>query len=149
MGKVVVINGPNLNQLGQRDPDLYGSFTLAEVQQELSELADGWHLTLEFFQSNHEGELVDYIQALAEQQLLGVIINPGAFTHYSLALRDALELVPCPVIEVHISHLQRRERFRHRSVTAAVCSGQITGLGLDSYTAALWSLHRRQLEEEE
>ena len=133
---VVVLNGPNLNLLGTREPQIYGRTTLSEIDDELRAVGEALGVTVETFQSNHEGALVDRIQA-ARGQAAALIINAGGYTHTSVALRDALAAVGLPVIEVHLSQLAAREEFRHRSLLAPVCVGQITGLGGFGYRLAL------------
>ncbi len=136
MKKILVIHGPNLNLLGNRQPDVYGNTSLSEVNAKIKKVGEQLGITVETFQSNHEGEIVDAIQeARAEYQ--GLIINPAAFTHYSLAIRDALETLKIPVVEVHLSNIYAREQFRHTSVTAPVVVGQICGLGTYGYVFAL------------
>jgi 3-dehydroquinate dehydratase-2 len=134
--RVLLINGPNLNTLGQREPDVYGSMTLAEIQAKVEERASALGAEIAAFQSNHEGAIIDFIQEHAPQAH-GIIINGGAFTHYSLAIRDALASAAKPAVEVHISNIYGREPFRRRSVTAGACKGVITGLGWYGYIAAL------------
>lgn len=134
--QLMIIQGPNLNMLGKRKTDIYGNQTLEELHGKISDWANTLKLGVSFFQSNSEGALIDQIQKL-QDQYQGLIINPGAYTHYSIALRDALETVSIPIIEVHLSNLHQRESFRHLSVTAAVSKGQIMGLGHDSYRLAL------------
>ncbi len=136
MPRILVVNGPNLNLLGSREPELYGRTTLEEINQALSDRAKAGGAELVFFQSNHEGEIIDFIQREGATAA-GMIINPGAFTHYSLAIRDAISSVAIRTIEVHISNLHGREEFRRQSVIAGACVGQIAGLGVDSYHAAL------------
>lgn len=138
--KVLVLNGPNLNLLGTRDPAQYGSATLAELEASLVELGGELGVEVECAQSNHEGDLVDRIQG--GHGLRGIVLNPGGYTHSSVAIRDAVEACPVPVIEVHLSNLHAREPFRQRSVIAGAARGQITGLGVDGYRAALWVLCR-------
>lgn len=135
---LLVLNGPNLNRLGMREPAYYGRSTLPEIVADLERIAAAADppLRLEHRQSNHEGTLVDTIQALGPDAI-GIIINPGALTHYSIALRDALADVGTPAIEVHLSNIHAREEFRHRSVIAPVAVGQIAGLGADGYRLAL------------
>ncbi|HBP38073.1 MAG TPA: type II 3-dehydroquinate dehydratase [Clostridiales bacterium] len=130
--RLLLLNGPNLNMLGRRDPKQYGTFTLADVEELTRRTAAGFGYGLDCFQSNHEGDLVDRIQA-AIGQYAGILINAGALTHYSYALRDAIELCGLPVMEIHISDIYKREPFRHLSVIHPVCCGQVVGLGLDSY----------------
>lgn len=136
MGKILVMNGPNLNLLGTREPEIYGSLTLADIHERLRQRANEADLDIEFMQSNHEGVLVDAIQR-ALRTVDYIILNAGAFTHYSIALRDAIAAVEVPVIEVHLSNIHQREEFRHKSVIAPVVLGQIAGFGAESYMAAL------------
>lgn len=143
MIKIRVLNGPNLNLLGMREPDIYGNQSLQDIQRRLEEEAANYRIDLSFFQSNHEGEIIDRIHDALTAGCNGIIINPGAFTHYSYAIRDAISAVKLPAIEVHISNIHAREDFRARSVIAPVCIGQISGLGMDVYSAALFALHRR------
>ncbi|MEK5270619.1 type II 3-dehydroquinate dehydratase [Aeribacillus sp. FSL K6-8394] len=141
MERILVINGPNLNYLGVREPHIYGKKTLADLENELKSLGEKKQVQFSFFQSNHEGEIIDKLYE-ADQQFDGVILNPGAFTHYSYAIRDAIASISKPVIEVHISNTNQREPFRHHSVTAPVTQGQIIGLGFYGYQlAALYLLH--------
>lgn len=134
--KVLVIHGPNLNLLGQREPDVYGRLTLENLNGLLTAKAAELAVEIEFLQTNHEGMMVDAIQA-AEGRFGCIIINPAAFTHYSVAVRDALTAISVPAIEVHLSNIYRREEFRHHSVTAAVTVGQIAGFGAQGYVLAL------------
>lgn len=136
MIKVLVLHGPNLNRLGKREPSVYGEMTLAELNERLVQLGESWDLAVECRQSNVEGELITTIHQ-AEEAFSYIIFNPGAYTHYSYALRDAIASVSIPVIEVHLSNIHARESFRHTSVIAPVCRGQITGLGPLSYELAL------------
>jgi 3-dehydroquinate dehydratase-2 len=133
---VLVLHGPNLNMLGSREPDVYGSDTLADINSLLEELGQELDLGVETFQSNSEGELVSAIQD-ARSQHAGIIINPAAYTHTSVAIRDAVLSVEMPIIEVHLSNVHKREEFRHRSLLADVVSGQVVGFGRDSYLLAL------------
>ena len=138
--KFLVLHGPNLNTLGQREPAIYGSMTLVQINEALRVRSEAAGATLHFFQSNHEGALIDFIQ-LEAATANGVIINPGALTHYGLALRDALANLSMPIIEVHISNVYKREPFRQTSVVAPVATGQIAGLGWRGYLLALeWLL---------
>lgn len=134
--KILVLHGPNLNLLGQREPELYGKTTLQQINVGLKQRALEKGYLLETFQSNHEGALVDRIQEAAGKVDL-IIINPAAFTHYSIALRDALLAVDMPVIEVHLSNIYQREEFRHHSVVASLALGQICGFGPLGYQLAL------------
>jgi 3-dehydroquinate dehydratase-2 len=136
--KILLISGPNLNQLGQRDTDLYGRQTLAEIEGLVQKRAEEWQAEIRPYQSNHEGAIIDFMQQ--ESGADGMIINPGALAHYGLALRDALADFPGPVVEVHLSNIYGREEFRKTSVTAAVVSGVVTGLGWRGYLAALDAL---------
>jgi 3-dehydroquinate dehydratase type II len=138
--KITVIHGPNLNRLGYRNKNYYGTITLMEINKMLEEKAKNMNVELETIQSNHEGEIIDFIQQALEDTD-GIIINPGAYSHYSYAIRDALADCVVPVIEVHLSNIYSRESFRTRSVTAEVCKGQIAGLGAQGYLLALEGLH--------
>ena len=134
--RVLVLNGPNLNLLGGREPDLYGDQTLEQIMQQLEKLAAELGLSLEHFQSNHEGALIDRIQA-AIGNVDAFLINPGGLTHTSVALRDALAAVGVPFVEVHLSNIHAREPFRHTSLLADIAIGQIVGFGPVSYTLGL------------
>lgn len=130
-----VLNGPNLNLLGTREPDLYGAEGLSDIQQRCEQLATELNVTVEFFQSNHEGALVDEIQRRSDNA--GIVLNAGAHTHTSVAIRDALAAVQVPFVEVHISNVFAREDFRHRSYLSDIASGVIVGCGIDGYEFAL------------
>lgn len=134
--KFLVLNGPNLNRLGQREPDIYGDQTYDGLCRQLTAFAQEQDSTVDFVQSNYEGALIDAIHG-APGNYDAMIMNPGALTHYSIALLDALKSVDVPCIEVHISNIHQREAFRHQSVTAAACVGQICGLGFYGYRAAM------------
>ena len=137
--KILVLHGPNLNLLGTREPEIYGSLTLADINAKLVELAGAQHAELVCKQSNHEGDLIDALHD-ARTWADGVVFNPGAYTHTSIALRDAITAIGIPVIEVHLSNVYAREEFRHVSMISAVCRGKITGLGWRSYTLGLRAL---------
>lgn len=139
MSNILVLHGPNLNLLGVREPSVYGSVTLAEVNRQLDEAAAARGATLRTVQANDEGALIDAIHA-ALGWADGILINPGAFTHYSYALRDALAAIGIPTVEVHLSNVYAREPFRHKSVIAPVCLGQISGFGTQSYLLGLVAL---------
>lgn len=141
MSKVVVVNGPNLNLLGKREPHIYGTQTLADLSDMVRARAAELKVEVAFFQSNSEGEIIDFLHKEAPGTT-GVIINPGALSHYSLALYDCLQALALPVVEVHISNIHAREEWRSRSVTARAARGVITGLGFDGYVLALEFLTR-------
>lgn len=146
MKKVLLLNGPNLNLLGTREPGIYGGETLKDVEENVTTLGGnlGWEVFC--FQSNHEGDLIDQIHEAFFQGYSGIIINPGAFTHYSYGIRDAIAGISIPVIEIHISNIHARESFRHVSVTAPVTAGQIVGFGIKGYELALLALDHLSLE---
>jgi 3-dehydroquinate dehydratase-2 len=146
---VLVLHGPNLNLLGQREPGIYGSTTLGEINQLLAQEGEKLQAQVSSLQSNHEGALVDAIHA-AWGQYQGILINAGAYTHTSIALRDAIAAVAIPTVEVHLSNIYRRETFRHHSYIAPVAVGQISGFGAESYRLGLQALvnHLRQLNTE-
>jgi len=135
--KLLLLNGPNLNLLGTREPATYGAKTLAEIESAAQEQAKAAGAELSFFQSNHEGALIDRIHAARNEQVDAIIINPGGLTHTSVALRDALAGVAIPFIEVHISNVHQREAFRHHSYLSAIAKGVICGLGTEGYRLAI------------
>lgn len=139
MVRFLLLNDPNLNRLGMREPHIYGHTTLAQLEKQLTEFASEYEVELTCYQSNYEGALIDQIHR-AESLYDGIIFNPGAFTHYSYALRDAIASIQTPVIEVHISNIHAREPFRHQSVLAPVTAGQIVGLGVNGYRLAILAL---------
>lgn len=135
--RILIINGPNLNFLGIREKVIYGDRDYSALLSLIEIKAKELNVLAEVFQSNGEGEIIDRLQKAYKEKVDGIIINPAAFTHYSYAIRDALASIDIPKIEVHISNINQREEFRHRSVTAPVCNGQIAGLGLDGYLLAM------------
>ena len=136
--KILILNGPNLNMLGKREPDIYGKNTLDDVHKLVENSCKNFGYNLECLQSNHEGDLIDKIHTTDAD---GIVFNAGAYTHTSIALRDAISSVKTPVIEVHISNVHSREDFRHKSMIAPVCLGVICGFGLNSYVLAVEALH--------
>ncbi len=132
---ILIINGPNLNLLGKREPHIYGAQTLDDLNNELCSLFPDVHFT--FFQSNYEGAIVETIQSALNGTFAGIVINPAAFTHYSIAVRDALAMLSVPIIEVHLSNIHLREEFRKNSVTADACKAQVSGFGSSGYKLAV------------
>jgi 3-dehydroquinate dehydratase-2 len=153
MTTVLVLNGPNLNLLGVREPEQYGSRTLADVEQLCRDTGARLGLAVDFRQSNHEGELIDWIHEAGREHavgnLLGVVFNPGAYTHTSVALHDAVKGVGVPVVELHISNVHAREPFRHQSYVSPVARGIIIGFGVQGYPLAIEALHRAEGKPEE
>lgn len=137
--KVTIINGPNLNLLGQREPDIYGAQTLKDIEDQCTACAKALGVDIDFWQSNHEGQLIDWLHG-ADQTSIGVGINAGAYTHTSIALHDAIKAISIPVIEIHMSNIHAREPFRHRSKLAPAVKGIISGFGAESYTLAIRAL---------
>lgn len=142
MKRLLVLHGPNLNLLGTREPQVYGVHTLDDINQAIAKEAKKLQIQVECFQSNHEGELIDKIHSV-QGHVDGIIINPGAYTHYSIAIRDALKAVGIESIEVHLSNIHAREEFRKESMIAPVCIGQISGFGSDSYVLAIRAFELR------
>ena len=136
MKKIIVIHGPNLNLLGERETDIYGKITLNGINRQLLQSVKDKKVKIKFFQSNHEGKIIDFIHE-KRKWANGILINPGALTHYSYALRDAISSVNLPAVEVHLSDIHNREKFRHTSVIKDVCLDQISGMGLESYIKGL------------
>ena len=139
--KVLIIHGPNMNLLGKRDKSVYGEFTLNEINHIIQLKSRELNMEIEIFQSNHEGEIIDKLHNTLDDNFDGIIINPGGYTHYSISIRDAIEVLNIPVIEVHLSNIFKREDFRQKSVIAPVCEGQISGFGLYSYLLALEAIN--------
>ena len=137
MKKILVLNGVNLNMFGHRDPAQYGTITLAEIDAKLRDLAQTLGVEVESFQTNHEGAMCERIHQAFREGVNAVLINAGAWTHYSIALRDALSILTVPIIEIHMSNIHAREEFRHQSVIAPIAKGQICGFGADSYLLGL------------
>lgn len=137
--KILIINGPNLDMLGIREPEKYGKETLESINSEIKQYCDFNKIEVEFFQSNHEGDIVEKLHS-ARGNFDGIVMNAGAFTHYSYAIRDAIPITEIPVVEVHLTNVHAREEFRHNSVIAPVCKGQICGFGSKSYLVAVRAL---------
>ncbi|MCM1369042.1 MAG: type II 3-dehydroquinate dehydratase [Candidatus Amulumruptor caecigallinarius] len=134
--KILIINGPNLNMLGQRQPDIYGKESFEETLLKLREIHSG--VDIDYAQSNSEGEIIDFLQSAARNKTLsGIVINPGAYAHYSIAIADALAMLDIPVVEVHVSNIHAREEFRRKSVTASECMAVIAGCGRTGYSLAI------------
>ena len=134
--KILIVHGPNLNLLGKREPDIYGRVTVEQINREMEKLAREKKVSVEFFQSNHEGEIVDRIGQM-KGKYHALVINPAAYTHTSIAIRDAISAVGIPAVEVHLSNIYAREDFRHQSLIAPVVKGQISGFGIQSYRLGL------------
>ncbi len=139
--KILVIHGPNLNTLGKREPEIYGSTSLSDINKDMAKDGKQLGLTVETFQSNNEGDIVEKIQKAAGK-FKGIVINPAAYTHTSIAIRDALLLLDVPIIEIHLSNIYKREPFRHKSMVADIAHGQISGFGVHGYTLALEAMAR-------
>ena len=135
--KILILHGPNLGMLGKREPEHYGSMTLADINREIENTGNKYGVATAFIQSNHEGVLIDNILSAPENGFDGIIINPAAYTHTSVALLDAIRAINIPVVEVHLSNIHSREEYRHKSVTASACAGVIAGFGVNSYLLAL------------
>lgn len=147
MKKILIMNGPNLNFLGKREPEVYGVTTLFELEEMLKRVGRKLDLEVECFQSNIEGELINRIYKAHEDGVVGIILNPGGYTHTSVAIHDCVAGVPIPVIEVHISNIHAREEFRHKSIISAVTAGQIIGFGTFGYELALIALKNKTIGE--
>lgn len=144
MKRLLLLNGPNINRLGKREEDVYGTFTLNDIENDVRNLLEGHDYEMDSLQSNSESELINYIHD-ADEKYEGIIFNPAAYTHTSIALHDAIKSIRTPVIEVHISNIYGRESFRHKSMTASACVGQITGLGMMGYQLAARYLLEKNL----
>lgn len=147
MKRVMMLHGVNHNMFGKREPEQYGTITLEEINQNLFKLSKELNIEIQCFQTNHEGEMVDYIHKAYLEKYDGVLINAGAWTHYSYAIKDALIMLECPIIELHMSNVFKREEFRQHSVISDVASGVIVGLGEDVYTLGLRALYNRNFKK--
>ena len=143
--KILILNGPNLNLLGTREPGIYGTLTLKDIETEIRDHFPKVGFT--FFQSNHEGAIIDRLQSAQSEKIDGIVLNAAAYTHYSYAIRDAIAAIPVPVIEVHISNILLREEFRKESVTAPVCKAQISGFGTEGYRIAVETLIQHSVQQ--
>ena len=141
---IMIINGPNLNMVGVREKGIYGTRSFEDICEYIKDEAEKKNIEIELFQSNSEGEIIDQIQKCYYEKFDGIIINPGAYTHYSYAIHDAIKSVNIDTVEVHLSNIHSREEFRHKSVTAAACIGQICGFGEEGYILALNALMKRK-----
>ncbi|MBG9984148.1 type II 3-dehydroquinate dehydratase [Aerococcaceae bacterium DSM 111022] len=141
--KIKIINGPNLNLLGLREPDVYGAETLSDINDYIQSFCDEAEIEVNFSRSNHEGDIIDQIHQAHFDKFDGIVINAGAFTHYSYAIHDAISGIPVPTVEVHLSAIHQREEFRHKSVIAPACIGQISGFGKESYILGILALQNR------
>ena len=139
---ILVVNGPNLNLLGIREPNIYGIDTLGDIENWINDELSGSNINLQWYQSNHEGKIIDRLHSAMKDKSDGIIINPGAYTHYSYAIRDAISAISIPTIEVHLSDIKSREKFRQASVIQDVCLEQISGLGKDGYLKAIYALEK-------
>ena len=141
---VLIINGPNINMLGKRDKNVYGEISYDELIEKIETESKNLGVNVDFFQNNSEGSIVDKIQEIIfEKNYDGLLINPGAYSHYSISIRDALEMLEIPIIEVHISNISKREKFRQKSIISEVCTGHIVGLGLEGYILGLKGLYMK------
>ena len=146
MNKIIILNGPNLNLLGEREKNQYGSFTLKDIEKNCKEFADNNKISLSLFQSNIEGELVEKIQDSRNSQH-GLVVNAGGYTHTSVAIHDALKILKIPIIELHISNIYNREDFRHKSLISKLAKGIICGFGIDGYIMALKAMNKKLKDE--